>query len=49
MPTIAFGTGSKWKWHDVTEYVEQAIDVGFSHLDTAQCVSRFAVPANLAD
>ncbi|KAK7468934.1 hypothetical protein VKT23_003429 [Stygiomarasmius scandens] len=35
MPTIAFGTGSKWKWHDVTSYVEQAIDAGFSHLDTA--------------
>ncbi|THV02968.1 Aldo/keto reductase [Dendrothele bispora CBS 962.96] len=35
MPTIAFGTGSKWKWHDVTSYVEQAIDAGFSHIDTA--------------
>ncbi|KAK7028829.1 hypothetical protein VNI00_014842 [Paramarasmius palmivorus] len=36
IPSIAYGTGTKWKWHDVTEYVEQAIDVGFSHLDTAQ-------------
>ncbi|KAK7045932.1 hypothetical protein VNI00_006927 [Paramarasmius palmivorus] len=36
IPSIAYGTGSKWKGHDVTEYVEQAIDVGFSHLDTAQ-------------
>ncbi|KAK7681594.1 hypothetical protein QCA50_015327 [Cerrena zonata] len=36
MPVIAFGTGSKWKGHDVTEYVEQAIEVGFSHIDTAQ-------------
>ncbi|GJE97123.1 aldo/keto reductase [Phanerochaete sordida] len=36
MPTIAYGTGSKWKGHDVTTYVEQAIDVGFSHIDTAQ-------------
>lgn len=36
MPTIAFGTGSKWKGHDVTQYVEQALEVGFSHLDTAQ-------------
>jgi len=36
MPTIAFGTGSKWKGHDVTEYVEQAIELGFSHIDTAQ-------------
>jgi len=36
MPAIAFGTGSKWKGHDVTEYVEQAIELGFSHIDTAQ-------------
>ncbi|KIP10201.1 hypothetical protein PHLGIDRAFT_101545 [Phlebiopsis gigantea 11061_1 CR5-6] len=36
MPTIAYGTGSKWKGHDVTAYVEQAIELGFSHLDTAQ-------------
>ncbi|CAL1712927.1 unnamed protein product [Somion occarium] len=36
MPTIAFGTGSKWKGHDVTAYVEQAIELGFSHIDTAQ-------------
>lgn len=36
MPAIAYGTGSKWKGHDVTTYVEQAIDVGFSHIDTAQ-------------
>ncbi|KAJ3523348.1 hypothetical protein NM688_g8745 [Phlebia brevispora] len=36
MPSIAFGTGSKWKGHDVTSYVEQAIELGFSHIDTAQ-------------
>jgi len=36
MPSIAFGTGSKWKGHDVTAYVEQALEVGFSHIDTAQ-------------
>ncbi|OCH92655.1 Aldo/keto reductase [Obba rivulosa] len=36
MPTIAFGTGSKWKGHDVTDYVLQAIEEGFSHIDTAQ-------------
>ncbi|THH30049.1 hypothetical protein EUX98_g4138 [Antrodiella citrinella] len=36
IPSIAFGTGSKWKGHDVTAYVEQAIEVGFSHIDTAQ-------------
>jgi len=36
MPTIAYGTGSKWKGHDITTYIEQAIDVGFSHIDTAQ-------------
>ncbi|KZT11820.1 Aldo/keto reductase [Laetiporus sulphureus 93-53] len=36
MPTIAFGTGSKWKGHDVTDYVLEAIEAGFSHIDTAQ-------------
>ncbi|KAL1950687.1 hypothetical protein VTO73DRAFT_5811 [Trametes versicolor] len=36
MPFIAFGTGSKWKGQDVTDYVIQAIETGFSHLDTAQ-------------
>ncbi|KAH9947629.1 Aldo/keto reductase [Amylocystis lapponica] len=36
MPTIAFGSGSKWKGHDVTDYVVQAIETGFSHIDTAQ-------------
>ncbi|KAI0670886.1 Aldo/keto reductase [Trametes maxima] len=35
-PVIAFGTGSKWKGQDVTDYVIQAIETGFSHLDTAQ-------------
>lgn len=54
MPTIAFGTGSKWKGQvrkeaapastmliafsqDVTDYVAEAIEAGFSHIDTAQC------------
>ncbi|KAI0802069.1 Aldo/keto reductase [Irpex lacteus] len=36
IPTIAFGTGSKWKGTDVTQYVEQALKLGFVHLDTAQ-------------
>ncbi|KAJ3476647.1 hypothetical protein NLI96_g11019 [Meripilus lineatus] len=36
IPAIAFGTGSKWKGHDVTAYVEQAFEAGFSHIDTAQ-------------
>lgn len=36
MPGIAFGTGSKWKGQDVAEYVELAIETGFSHIDTAQ-------------
>ncbi|CCM04934.1 uncharacterized protein FIBRA_07131 [Fibroporia radiculosa] len=36
MPTIAFGTGSKWKGQDVTDYVSSAIESGFSHIDTAQ-------------
>ncbi|KAL0574942.1 hypothetical protein V5O48_007016 [Marasmius crinis-equi] len=35
IPSIGFGTGTKWKWQDVTEYVEQAIETGFSHIDTA--------------
>ncbi|KAH9931679.1 Aldo/keto reductase [Epithele typhae] len=36
MPAIAFGTGSKWKGQDVTDYVSQAIEAGFSHIDSAQ-------------
>lgn len=35
-PTIAFGTGSTMKFRDVTDYVGQAIENGFSHIDTAQ-------------
>ncbi|KAG0703783.1 NADP-dependent oxidoreductase domain-containing protein [Suillus ampliporus] len=35
-PTIAFGTGSTMKFQDVTDYVGQAIENGFSHIDTAQ-------------
>ncbi|KAG2151432.1 NADP-dependent oxidoreductase domain-containing protein [Suillus clintonianus] len=35
-PTIAFGTGSTMKFRDVTDYVGQAIESGFSHIDTAQ-------------
>jgi len=34
-PTLAFGSGSKWKGQEVSEYVEQALDSGFSHIDTA--------------
>jgi len=34
-PALAFGTGSKWKGTDVTEYVEQALETGFVHIDTA--------------
>ncbi|KAI0029460.1 Aldo/keto reductase, partial [Vararia minispora EC-137] len=36
IPVIAFGTGSKLKGQDVTEYVENALEAGFTHLDTAQ-------------
>ncbi|KAK7038344.1 Aldo/keto reductase, partial [Favolaschia claudopus] len=36
IPAIAFGTGSIYKRVDVTRYVQQAIDAGFSHIDTAQ-------------
>ncbi|KAF7326705.1 Aldo/keto reductase [Mycena sanguinolenta] len=40
IPAIAFGTGSRYKMMDVTRFVEQAIDVGFTHIDTAQCALR---------
>ncbi|KIM81033.1 hypothetical protein PILCRDRAFT_72319 [Piloderma croceum F 1598] len=36
MPTMAFGTGSVMKEkEDVTGFVEQALDSGFDHIDTA--------------
>ncbi|KAG2352914.1 NADP-dependent oxidoreductase domain-containing protein [Suillus spraguei] len=35
-PIIAFGTGSSMIYKDVTDYVGQAIENGFSHIDTAQ-------------
>ncbi|KAF8827890.1 hypothetical protein HHX47_DHR4000503 [Lentinula edodes] len=35
IPSIAYGTGSKMKFHDITQYIEQAIETGFSHIDTA--------------
>ncbi|KAJ7138053.1 NADP-dependent oxidoreductase domain-containing protein [Mycena epipterygia] len=35
IPAIAFGTGSIYKHTDVTRLVQQAIDTGFSHIDTA--------------
>ncbi|KAH9160221.1 2,5-diketo-D-gluconic acid reductase [Lactarius sanguifluus] len=35
IPVIAFGTGSKLKNKDVTAVVEQALEAGFSHIDTA--------------
>ncbi|KAF8174251.1 Aldo/keto reductase [Pholiota molesta] len=36
IPAIAFGSGSVNKGHDIHHYIEQAIDTGFTHLDTAQ-------------
>ncbi|KAJ7193777.1 NADP-dependent oxidoreductase domain-containing protein [Mycena pura] len=36
IPAIAFGTGSIYKHMDVTRYVQQALDAGFEHIDTAQ-------------
>ncbi|KAJ7256786.1 Aldo/keto reductase [Mycena haematopus] len=39
IPTIAFGTGTAMKGKDVTHFCQQAIDTGFSHLDTAQAYS----------
>ncbi|KIY71994.1 Aldo/keto reductase [Cylindrobasidium torrendii FP15055 ss-10] len=35
IPVLAYGSGSVWKGHEVAPYVEQAISVGFDHLDTA--------------
>ncbi|KAJ3843457.1 Aldo/keto reductase [Lentinula raphanica] len=35
IPALAYGTGSKMKRHDITQYIEQAIEMGFSHIDTA--------------
>lgn len=37
MPAIAFGSGSVNKHRDIHEYIENALEQGFSHLDTAQC------------
>ncbi|KAJ6531023.1 Aldo/keto reductase [Mycena capillaripes] len=36
IPAIAFGTGSIYKRTDVTQYVYQALEAGFWHIDTAQ-------------
>ncbi|KAJ7601047.1 NADP-dependent oxidoreductase domain-containing protein [Mycena floridula] len=35
IPAIGFGTGSVWKGQDVVQYVNQAIEAGFNHIDTA--------------
>ncbi|KIJ17650.1 aldehyde reductase [Paxillus involutus ATCC 200175] len=35
LPAIAFGTGTALMSKDATDYVEQALDSGFSHIDTA--------------
>ncbi|KAF9220920.1 Aldo/keto reductase [Gyrodon lividus] len=35
LPTIAFGTGTTMRSKDITDYVEQALDNGFWHIDTA--------------
>ncbi|KAF8962973.1 NADP-dependent oxidoreductase domain-containing protein [Flammula alnicola] len=36
IPSIAYGSGSVNKGQDIHYFIEQAIEVGFSHLDTAQ-------------
>ncbi|KAF8886249.1 NADP-dependent oxidoreductase domain-containing protein [Gymnopilus junonius] len=36
IPSIAFGTGTAQRSKDVHKFIEQAIDTGFSHIDTAQ-------------
>lgn len=45
-PVIAFGTGSTMKNQDVTDYVNQAIENGFSHIDTAQCMLLLTATIN---
>jgi len=42
IPVIAFGTGSVWFGRDATEYVEQALESGFDHIDTAASPYLFA-------
>lgn len=37
VPSIAYGTGSVNKGNDIHEYIENALDQGFEHIDTAQC------------
>ncbi|KAF7290444.1 Aldo-ket-red domain-containing protein [Mycena chlorophos] len=46
IPAIAFGTGSIYKWTDVTHYVQQALEAGFSHIDTAQAYETEAYVGN---
>ncbi|KAL9711306.1 hypothetical protein Ac2012v2_005846 [Leucoagaricus gongylophorus] len=36
VPSIAYGTGSVNKGNDIHEYIENALDQGFEHIDTAQ-------------
>ncbi|RXW19771.1 hypothetical protein EST38_g6096 [Candolleomyces aberdarensis] len=36
IPSIAFGSGSANKGKDIHTYIEQAIEAGFFHIDTAQ-------------
>jgi diketogulonate reductase-like aldo/keto reductase len=40
IPALAFGTGSKFKLKDVTAVVEQALEAGFSHIDTASAYAN---------
>lgn len=36
IPSIAYGSGSVNKGKDIHQFVEQALETGFSHIDTAQ-------------
>jgi len=40
MPSIAYGTGSVNKGKDIHDYVENALEQGFEHIDTAQSIWR---------
>ncbi|KAF5380649.1 hypothetical protein D9757_007027 [Collybiopsis confluens] len=52
IPGLAYGTGSKLKFRDITHYIQLAIEKGFAHIDTASCSYAFLylqhVPSLLA-
>lgn len=49
IPAIGFGTGTALRDKDATDYVVQAIETGFSHIDTAQSLLRLVKPTITTD